>query len=317
MLSRTAYHLFWMARNVERAENAARLLDVTVKSQLLPGQQSGRDLARNTPWEVPLTTSGQIDSFTALYPKMTAANVLEYMVTRTDNPSSILGCLHLARENARSVRGAITSEMWECINSIWLELKSTKAKSLQLESISELLERVKLQSHLFRGITVGTALQDEAWQFIRLGTFLERADNTARILDVKYHILLPSLDEIGGARDYYQWGALLRSVSAFEAYRKVYRDVISPHKVAELLILRSDLPRSLHACMNEIQTILDALPASSASEVRRRAGEIHSRLHYGRIQDVIQDGLHEYLTWFVETVNQLGEEISQHYFALH
>jgi uncharacterized alpha-E superfamily protein len=305
-----------MARSVERAENAARLLDVTVKSQLLPGQKSGRDLARTTPWEVPLTTSGQIEPFLALYPKMTADHVLEYMVTRADNPSSILGCLHLARENARTVRGAITSEMWECINSIWLELRDVKAKSLHLDRISDLLERVKMQSHLFRGITVGTALQDEAWQFIRLGTFLERADNTARILDVKYHILLPSLDEVGGARDYYQWGALLRSVSAFEAYRKIYRDVISPQKVAELLILRADLPRSLHACMNEIQTIMEALPTSTAGEARRQAGEIHSRLHYGRIGDIIKGGLHEYLTWFVETVNELGDEINQNYFAM-
>jgi len=197
-----------------------------------------------------------------------------------------------------------------------LEFKYINPDQLESGKIGDLFDRVKLRSHLFRGVTVGTSLHDEAYHFIRLGTFLERADNTARILDVKYHILLPSVQDVGGAQDYYQWGALLRSVSAFEAYRKIYRDVIQPRKVAELLILRMDMPRSLHACMDEIHNILNLLPPSAqGAEVRRKAGELHARLHYGRIEDIITSGLHEYLTDFVEQIGLLGQDVNRSFFS--
>jgi uncharacterized alpha-E superfamily protein len=164
-------------------------------------------------------------------------------------------------------------------------------------------------------VTLGTIQKDIALSFIKLGTFLERADNTARILDVKYHILLPSVHDVGGAADYYQWGSLLRSVSAFEAYRKIYRDVISPLRVAELLILRDDMPRSLHACMNEVEAALIDINGSSGREARRRAGEQHAALHFGRIEDVFKQGLHEYLTGFLAHTDLLGREIRDAYLA--
>ena len=162
-------------------------------------------------------------------------------------------------------------------------------------------------------MTFGTLLRDEAYHFIRLGTHLERADNTARILDVKYHTLLPSAADVGGAVDYYQWGALLRSVSGFEAYRKIYSDVITPRRVAELLVLREDMPRSLHACMNFIHETLERLCDANSREIERAAGELHMKLRYGRTDDIIKLGLHEYLMEFLDRISELGNEISRHF----
>jgi uncharacterized alpha-E superfamily protein len=170
-----------------------------------------------------------------------------------------------------------------------------------------------MRSHLFRGVTFGTMLRDEAYHFIRLGTHLERADNTARILDVKYHTLLPSAADVGGAVDYYQWGALLRSVSGFESYRKIYSDVITPRRVAELLILRDDMPRSLHACMNFIFETLERLCDKNTHEIERAAGELHAKIHFGKADDIIRFGLHEYLMDFLERISLLGDDISRHF----
>jgi uncharacterized alpha-E superfamily protein len=170
-----------------------------------------------------------------------------------------------------------------------------------------------MRSHLFRGVTFGTMLRDEAYHFIRLGTHLERSDNTARILDTKYHILLPSAADVGGAVDYYQWASHQQSVSGFESYRKFYSDVISPRRVAELLILRADMPRSLHSCFNMIEETLELLCDDSSAEIRRQGGEIHARLHFGRTDDIIRFGLHEYLMDFVQRVSLLGDEISRHF----
>ena len=201
------------------------------------------------------------------------------------------------------MRGAITSEMYEDLNSSWLEVRGYDYARLESGGVSEFLDWVKMRSHLFRGVTVGTLLRDEAYHFIRLGTHLERADNTARILDVKYHTLLPSAADVGGAVDYYQWGALLRSVSGFEAYRKIYSDVITPRRVAELLILRDDMPRSLHACMN----LSTRRWSSCATRIRARssalAGELHAKLRYGRTDDIIRFGLHEYLMDFLDRIS--------------
>jgi uncharacterized alpha-E superfamily protein len=237
------------------------------------------------------------------------------MALDASNPSSIYCCLRDARENARAQRGAITSEMWESLNTTWIEMRNMDFADIKANGIGEFFELVKMRSHLFRGVTVGTMLRDEGYNFIRLATFLERADNTARILDVKYHTLLPSASDVGGAVDYYQWGALLRSVSAFEAYRRIYRDVIVPRRVAELLILREDVPRSLHACMNAIYEILQQVSDSGSLEPERLAGEIHALLHYGRVEQIFAVGLHEYLMAFLEKIGTLGTEITSHFLA--
>ena len=227
MLSRTADHLFWMSRYIERAENLARLLDVTYQMSLVPQSED----AANRSWNAIIALNSLEEAFAAKYPAVNGENVLKFMVSDPDNSSSIHSCLRMARENAHAVRGTVTTEMWETLNSTWLEAREKSFEQIANAGIGEYFEWVKMRSSLSRGTTLGTLLQDEAYNFIRLGTLLERADNTARILDVKYHVLRPQGEE-EVATDFYEWGALLRSVSAFEVYRKVYRDVITPDRVA-------------------------------------------------------------------------------------
>lgn len=309
MLARTAENLFWMARHIERAENTARILDVAHRSSLLPLDMEGTEAYL---WYAPLNITGCAEGYENKHGLARGDAVTHFMALDPENPSSIYSCLRQARENARSVRGAITSEMWEVINSTWLELDRV-SRTMTNERYTDFFDWVKDRSHLFRGVTLGTIIKDVALSFIRLGTFLERADNTARILDVKYHILLPSVHDVGGAADYYQWGSLLKSVSAFEAYRKIYRDVISPLRVAELFILRDDMPRSLHACLNEVETALTHIDGLSGREALRLAGVLHATLHFGRIEDVFTRGLHEYLTDFLRQTDLLGKEIRKAY----
>ena len=311
MLSRTANDLYWMARHIERAENTARLLDVTYRTSLVPYQVREPGLAWAEPWSVPLITLGLATAYYERHPLLTAENALRFMILDPANTSSIYACLRTARESARSVRGAITSEMYEDLNSAWIEMRAYDYERIEAKGVSDFLDWVKMRSHLFRGVTFGTMLRDEAYHFIRLGTHMERADNTARILDTKYHILLPSVADVGGAVDYYQWASLLQSLSGFESYRKIYSDVIAPRRIAELLILRDDMPRSLHSCMNFIHDTLGILCDANSRELERQAGELHARLHYGRTDDIMEFGLHEYLMEFLEHISRLGAEVSR------
>jgi len=313
MLSRTANDLYWMSRHTERAENTARMLDVTYRMSLLPYRvmEAGEKWAE--PWALPLITTGHATSYYQRYTELSPENVLHFMVLDASNSSSIYSSLQTARENARAQRGAVTIEMWESLNETWLQMRAKTFADITARSISEFFDWVKNRSHLFRGITFGTMIRDEGYRFIRLGTFLERADNTARILDVKYHTLLPSVQDVGGAVDYYQWSALLRSLSAFSSYRQIYRDVITPLRVAELLILRDDVPRSLHACMNEIYEILQELGDQERLEPERLAGELHAQLHYGKTERIFEIGLHEYLIRFLEQTGALNVEINKHF----
>jgi len=305
MLSRTADHLFWMSRYIERAENLARLLDVTWQMSLVPQSLE----AANQNWNAVIALNSLEEEFAARYPAVNAENVLRFMVSDAGNQVSIQSCLRLARENAHAVRGTVTSEMWETMNATWLEARDKSFEQIFNAGIGEFFEWVKMRSSLSRGVTIGTLLQDEAFHFIRLGTLLERADNTARILDVKFHVLRPHGDE--GATDFYQWGALLRSVSAFEVYRKVYRDVITPERVAELLILRMDMPRSLHFCMNGVLKNLNLIANRQSGETQRQAGLLHAQLHYARVEDILEHGLHEWLTDFMDRIYLLGNGISK------
>ena len=305
MLSRTADHLFWMSRYIERAENLARLLDVTWQMSLVPQPVE----VANQNWKAIIALNSLEEAFSAKYMTVNAENVLRFMVSDTDNYASIHSCLRMARENAHAVRGTVTTEMWETLNSTWLEAREKTFEQLYNAGIADFFEWVKMRSSLSRGTTLGTLLQDEAFHFIRLGTLLERADNTARILDVKYHVLRPHGDE--GATDFYQWGALLRSVSAFEVYRKAYRDVITPERVAELLILRMDMPRSLHFCMNGVVKNLDLIANGQSGETQRQAGLLHAQLHYARVEDILEQGLHQWLTDFMDRIYMLGDGISK------
>lgn len=309
MLSRTASNLYWMSRYVERAENTARVLDVTYRMSLVK-----RDPAlAEREWFAPLNITGTLFPFQGRYSDVCAEQVLTWMALDPANPASIISCAKQARENARTSRVTLTSEMWEVINSTWLELSRLSGTELS-SNPSQFFDWVKERSHLFRGVSLGTMHRGDAFQFLRLGTFLERADNTARILDVKYHVLLPGVEEVGRAVDYYQWGAVLRSVSAFETYKRVYRDVITPLRIAELLMLRDDFPRGLHFCVNDVYQILQML-APHRSEVLRLAGELDARLRFARIQDVFAQGLHEYLTDFLRRITALAAEVSATFFT--
>ena len=312
MLSRTADHLFWMSRYMERAENTARMLDVNYQTSLLP-QSADRAMQG---WAGLLGISELTAAFGKKHDEVTAEAVMQFMVRDPDNPSSILSCLQAARENARAVRGKLTTELWETTNQTWLEFNRLLRDDTFERDPTALFEWVKFRSHLSRGVSVGTMLQDDALHFIRIGTFLERADNTARLLDVKFHALAGDYfgawaDDDAPEVDFYHWSAILRSVSAFEIYRKVYRNVIRPDKVAELLMLRPDMPRSLAACLNELVANLDLVANAQSTETRRRAGRLRSDLQFGRIDEILSTGLHAFLTQFLDRVNAIGAGISQ------
>ena len=311
MLSRTADHLFWMSRYTERAENTARMLDVNYQTSLLPQSAAVAQVG----WQGLLSISELLPAYTAKHCEVTPHDVLEFMIVDESNPSSIVSCLRAARENARAVRGTLTTEVWETQNQTWLEVNRMLNNREFERDPGQFFEWVKFRSHLSRGVTVGTMLMDEALHFMRLGTFLERADNTARLVDVKFHAV--QSDFFGAASekdqeyDFYHWSAILRSVSGFEIYRKVYRDVIKPERVADLLILRPDMPRSLHASLSEVVSNLAMVANDQSSETQRRAGKLRADLQYGHIDEILATGLHAFLTQFLDRVYELGGRISR------
>src|SRR5437868_3231447 len=271
-----------MARYMERAENTARMLDVNYQASLLPQSADAAEKG----WKGLLGISELSGDFATRHGEVTPENVMRYMVSDAQNGSSIRNCLMAARENARAVRGTLTTEVWETQNQTWLEFQRMVAMGDFQRDPGAAFEWVKFRSHLSRGVTVGTMLQDEAFHFLRIGSFLERADNTARLLDVKFHAVESEFfgpaavngEERDIEYDFYHWSAILRSVSGFEVYRKAYRNVIKPEKVAELLILRPDMPRSLAACMNEVVSNLSMVANEQSDETLRRAGRLQSDL---------------------------------------
>jgi uncharacterized alpha-E superfamily protein len=316
-----------MARYMERAENTARMLDVNYQTSLLPQSAAAAEQG----WKGLLSISELTQDFFKRHEQVTAHNVMDFMVSDATNPSSIRSCLMAARENARAVRGTLTTEVWETQNQTWLEFQRLVAQGAFTKDPGTAFEWVKFRSHLSRGVTVGTMLQDEAFHFLRIGSFLERADNTARLLDVKFHAMghepfgihpgqsqsqsSPTHGAPSGGKDveydFYHWSAILKSVSGFEVYRKAYRSVIRPEKVAELLILRADMPRSLAACMQEVMSNLSMVANEHSDETLRRAGRLHADLRYGDIEEIMDTGLHAYLTQFLERVGTLGVGISR------
>jgi uncharacterized alpha-E superfamily protein len=317
-----------MSRYMERAENTARMLNVSYETSLLPQTAAAVEAG----WEGILSISELLPSYLALYKSITPREVMAFMVKDQSNPSSILSCLRAARENARAVRGTLTTEVWETQNQTWLEVNRMLKNGDFERDPGQFFEWVKFRSHLSRGVTVGTMLMDESLYFMRMGTFLERADNTARLVDVKFHAMQNDFfgaptataptalqSQFSGATeamqeyDFYHWSAILRSVSGFEVYRKVYRDVIRPERVAELLILRPDMPRSLHASLNEVVANLSLVSHDRDSDTLRHAGRLRAELAFGRIDEILATGLHAYLTQFLERVNVLGARISREF----
>jgi len=319
MLSRTADNLFWLARYMERADFVARIIQATQRLAALP--KDHEDSA--TEWESALEASGAAEGFYETKAETNEANVIEYLTFADDNFSSIRNCIECARTNARAVRTALTAETWEAINGAWIELKRfekshTGSGRLNREDLTTFLDFVKRISLDYDGAAHRTMLRNEAYWFSRLGLYIERADNTARLLDVKYHVLLPQTEMIGGSLDYFQWTAILRSVSALTSYHWVYREGIKPWLIAELLICRMEMPRSLIACYDHIAHFLDQIgkgenPDEKPGPAQEQAHAIRQRLETVTTKQIFEMGLHEFITVFVEDNGRLGQTISAQY----
>jgi uncharacterized alpha-E superfamily protein len=305
MLSRTADHLFWMSRQIERAEGLARILDAHYRHALLP--HTADVVARD--WRATLSSLGVLDAYRARHASFSPSTAFRFLAFDRDHGGSIVSCLWAARENARAVRGTITSEMWETLNATWLEIRGYEPDTSD-GAIGDFLEWVRYRAHLSRGVTLGTMLRDEAFRFTRIGTFLEGADATARMLLARARPGHAPADEPAGP-DAYVWTLLLRSLSAFEVYRKVYRDAVTPWRVTELLVLRDDLPRSLHRCTTEIYANLCAVANDQSAETERRAGELQSTFRFGRLEQLLAPGLADFLGGFLGQVGDLGRRIAQ------
>ena len=321
MLSRTADNLFWLSRYMERADFLARIVQATQRLTSLPTDYGHP--RQGTEWESALQAAGTADGFLATGLPVDEANVVEYLTFSVDNPSSIRNCIEYARSNARSVRTALTVEMWEAINSAWIELKrfeqiNAGRSRYDREELTRFLDFVKKTSLDFDGCAYRTMLRNDAYWFSRLGVYMERADNTARILDVKYHVLLPESEAVGGSLDYFQWTAILRAVSAHTAYHWVYRQSIKPWLVADLLILKIEMPRSLIACYDNIVVFLDSIGRAYGVQgaSQRHARQVMERLQTATTREIFQSGLHEFVTTFVEDNSRLGEAISAQYLLI-
>lgn len=311
MLSRTADSLYWVSRYVERAEYLARILDATMRLSNLPQSYGGA----GTEWQSAVATAGCEENFAAAYGEANEKNVCDFLTFSAANPSSIRNCLAMARSNARAVRTALTSEMWDAINGAWLELQRFEKKRMDREEFARFLDWVKNVSLVFDGSAYRTMLRDDAYWFSRLGVYVERADNTARILDVKYHVLLPDTEQVGGSLDYFQWTTVLREVSALTAYHWVYREAVKPLLVADLLILNRRMPRSLAACYENISRFLDQIGTAYGRQgpAQRQARRTLANLSDSRIEDIFQRGLHEFIEDFISENNGLGGTIVEQY----
>lgn len=313
MLSRVADSIYWLNRYIERAENVARFVDVNLNLMLdMPHAISQQ-------WQPLIMTSGDQALFGERYGEATAENVMNFLCFDRTYPNSIISCLSSARENARSVREIISSEMWEQINAFYLFVKEADPESSPT-ALHDFLDRVKLTSHLFEGVMDATMSHNEGWHFGQIGKFLERADKTSRILDVKYYILLPSVVDVGSTLDEIEWMALLKSASAYEMYRKHGQHRITPKQVAEFLILNRDFPRSIQFCLLEAERSLYQITGTPMgtwrNPVERNLGQLRSELDFITIEEIIQSGLHEFLDQLQNRMNACGKKIFEAFFTL-
>lgn len=314
MLSRVADSIYWLNRYVERAENVARFVDVNL-NLLLDTSVTGL----TQQWEPLVTTTGDKDLFEKRYGDASARNVLQFLTFDSEYPNSILSCVKSARENARAVRETISSEMWEQVNSFYLWMKEAANAALSEEELYRFYPEVKMASHLFVGVTEATMAHNEGWHFGRLGRLLERADKTARILDVKYFILLPSVTDVGSPLDELQWIALLKSASAYEMYRKRQRRV-TPRGITQFLILDHQFPRSIQFCLLQAERSLHQITGTSlgnwCNTSERTLGRLRSELEYTELDEVFETGLHEFLDKLQTQLNRIGDHIYQDFMAL-
>ncbi len=313
MLSRVAESIYWVARYVERAENIARFIDVTLN--VILDQPEGAA----EPWLPLVNTTGDHKLFAERYGTPTSENVIKFLTFDPEYPNSIISCLHCARESARSVRETISSEMWEQLNVFYYLVMDAAIRGETLDAPQDFFHEVKQASHLFNGVTDSTLSRNQAWHFFQLGKMLERADKTSRILDVKYFILLPTAKLVGTPTDDLQWQAVLRSVSGFEMYRKRYHK-ITPGRVVEFLVLDREFPRAVQHCIEMADVCLHAIsgrPAGTFSNAaEQRLGQLKSELAYANVEEIIQNGLHQYLDSLQTRFNKIGEGIHETFFAL-
>src|SRR5580765_4184609 len=312
MLSRVAESIYWMSRYIERAENVARFIDVNL--QLMLDSPPGE----NQQWQPLVNTTGDHVDFEKRYGAATQQDVLHFLTFDPENPNSILSCLRVARENARTVREVISSEMWLQLNKFYLMVNSAAENPKALDSLHEFFNEVKNGSHLFTGVAAATMTHGEAWHFARLGRTLERADKTSRILDVKYFILLRSVEDVGTPFDDVQWAAVLRSASAFEMYRKRHGR-ISPKGVVEFLLLDAEFPRAIQWCLLAARDSLHAISGTPLGTFRygpeKLLGQLCSDLSYASVDEIVGQGLHEYVDELQSKVNQAGTGIHETFFA--
>lgn len=311
MLSRTAENLFWITRYMERAETTARLLEVGYRIALMPSAGKGN---RND-WESILAASGAVELYRQKYGEPQQGRVESFMFFDRDNPSSVARCIESARDNGRIVRTALTSEVWFALNTAFQELKGIEARHKNKADIPTLCDWTKRSTAQLRGAIESTQLQQDGYDFLNLGYYLERADNTARLLDVKYYVLLPVTDRVGGTRDNYQWTTLLRALSAFRAFHWAYGGDYTPGKIAHFLILNKACPRSLLHCTEEAVRHLDrlALAYGKKTKAQELARLALAKLAETEVDEIVSAGLHEFLTKFIHDNAELGAEVAQSY----
>lgn len=305
MLSRTASELYWMARYLERAETMARVLDVTNKLSMMPVQEGEQHELH-----VPLTLTGTQALFEASYPVMSMHNLVHFFALDSNNSSSIYSCLQMAWNNAHAVRGRLSSEVWESINATWIEMKNIRRDGMDTVGADAFFDWTKERSHLFRGAMFGTLLRSDAMAFIRLGTLIERADSTARLIDVKTALI--RLDE-NSVRKYYRMDMMLRAVSAREAYHSIYKQPLSADCIIEMLVLRNEIPRSLSACIGDMLEQLKIIDTTGQSAPHGYVYALHSQLHGSRLEDITGPGLQPWINTFLGQINQISHSIHQTY----
>jgi len=309
LLGRTANGLYWMNRYIERAENMARLVDAGLRLALT------RSASAADEWNSVLLSAGADTAFAQSGRELNGANVFDFLLRDTSNPSSSMSSIATARSNARMVRTALTRETWESINEAWMSLRRMLAQPVDARDLPSVLDAIKRETALIRGSFYGTMLRNEIFDFSQIGTFIERADNTARILDVKYYVLLPSVSWVGSSLDNYQWESILRSVSAHRSYRWVYDAEYTPTNVADYLTLNRRMPRSFAYCYHNISESLDSLAERYGARhpCHDTVERTNTRLKKSTIREIFDTGLHEFLSDFIRANNRLGDEIAADY----
>jgi uncharacterized alpha-E superfamily protein len=313
MLSRVANSIYWMCRYIERAENVARFISVNLNLLL------DMPLEKGNHWEPLVITTGDRTTFEKMYPDYEKASVIRFLTFDRDYPNAILTCLAAARENGRSIREIISSDMWEHLNNFYLELADKQSPAFALEDPLRFFKIIQMRSHLFTGLMDCTMSHGEAWNFARMGMMIERADKTSRILDVKYFMLLPNADLVNTPFDNIQWSAVLKSASALEMFRKQYHQ-ITPRRVADFLLFDSQFPRSIHHCVDKAKVCLQRITGSTSriprNPAEKKLGRLEADLTYTDIDEVIEKGMHGYLDNLQTRLNRVDRAIGATFFNI-